>query len=416
MTTVVPLAVRAEPATAFQPARWSRPTELLIGQGAAREAVRQARSDGTTVLVTDTSLPEGLVDRLVGPAGKRLRRLGLHPGSITLASSGEIADSLGDVRHVVAIGGGSVLDAAAVARAILSRPELSTLIRRPTMPGLILCPPGRRPVPRFTAVPTTVGTAAEVSSLATVLACDRRKLVTGDALTPGTAALDPAATAGLPRRLLLEGVLEAMMRLLNICALPPVGQCPGASDAELLTLLAQLGRSGAEAANARYDVPAPLRIDIALLSARTVLGWTALGRDPFGGKIWYLSNELSTLAGVRKMTATVSVAPVVWSRLLAGDTRFGDPARLHTAWQALWRALGPMRLPTDPVAGFRALVAAWDVPALRKTEAPPPQELAWRTAQAWGGSQPMLGAFSAAELTALYREIIDQPRPRRSQL
>ncbi|MFF7795174.1 iron-containing alcohol dehydrogenase [Streptomyces sp. NPDC007991] len=415
MTTVVPLAARAEPAAAAQPVRWSRPTELLIGQGAARQAVRQAGSDAPVGLVTDANLPEGFVDDLAGPAGKRLRRIGLRPEDITLTTAEEVADALGGARHMVAVGGGSVLDAAAVARAIISRPELPALIRRHPRPGLVLCPPGRRPVPHFTTVPTTVGTAAEVSSLATVRTDGGRKLLAGDVLTPSTAALDPAATAGLPRRLVLEGVLEAMMRLLNIHALPPAGQCPGASDAELLALLGQLGRSGAEAAGERHGVPAALRTDVALLSARTVLGWTTLGRDPFGGKIWYLANELSALAAVRKMTATVSVVPVVWSRLLAGDTRFGDPVRLHSAWRALRRGLGPLRLPADPVAGFRALAAAWDVPALPRTGAPPPGELASRAARAWGGSQPMLGAFGVAELTALYREIIDQPRPRRSQ-
>jgi NADP-dependent alcohol dehydrogenase len=308
-----------------------------------------------------------------------------------------------------------VLDAAALARAIVSHPRLPTVIRRHMRPGLVVCPPEGRPVPRFTAVPTTVGTAAEVSALATALTGDQRKLVLGDALTPSAAALDPAATADLPRRSLLEGVLEAMMRLLNIFALPPTGQCPDASDGELLTLLGQLGHAGAAAAHARYGVPAALRTDIALLSARTVLGWASLGRDPYGGKIWYLSNELSTLAAVRKMTATVSVAPVVWCRLLAGDTRFGYPVRLHTAWHALRRGLGPMRLPTDPVAGFRSLVAAWDIQSLRRTEALRPQELAWRAVRVWGGGQPMLGAFSATELTALYREILDQPRLRRTQ-
>jgi NADP-dependent alcohol dehydrogenase len=415
MTTVVPLDARAEPAAAAQPVRWSRPTELLIGQGAARQAVRQAGSDAPVGLVTDANLPEGFVDDLAGRAGKRLRRIGLRPEDITLTTAEEVADALGGVRHMVAVGGGSVLDAAAVARAIISRPELPALIRRRPRPGLVLCPPGRRPVPHFTAVPTTVGTAAEVSSLATVRTDGGRKLLAGDVLTPGTAALDPAATAGLPPRLVLEGVLEAMMRLLNIHVLPPAGQCPGASDAELLALLVQLGRSGAEAAGERHGVPAALRTDVALLSARTVLGWTTLGRDPFAGKIWYLANELSALAAVRKMTATVSVVPVVWSRLLAGDTRFGDPVRLHTAWRAVRRGLGPLRLPADPVAGFRALAAAWDVPALPRTGAPPPGELACRAVRAWGGSQPMLGAFGVAELTALYREIIDQPRPRRSQ-
>lgn len=115
--------------------------------------------------------------------------------------------SLG-VTDIVALGGGSALDAAkALAPALVSnlaRP-LSVWLRD----GRPMDPPA--PPPPVIAIPTTAGTGAEVTPFATIWdrADQKKRSLAGPGLFPRHALLDPELTRSLPPDETLFGALDA---------------------------------------------------------------------------------------------------------------------------------------------------------------------------------------------------------------
>ncbi|MFD0564525.1 daptide-type RiPP biosynthesis dehydogenase [Kitasatospora saccharophila] len=397
-------------------AMWQRPSRLHVGAGSAVQALA-AGPAADTLLLTDRGLPGSVTGPLLAAArsaaGSRLRVLALEPETLALPEIEQLADTVRESARVVAVGGGSVLDAAALARLLAGDPAAIRRIRHGGgRPGLVAltgpaAPAGGlhrspRAAPELVAVPSTVGTAAEVSAAATVRVDGGRKLVMAASLAADLAVLDPAVTATLPPALLREGVLEALCRLLNTYLPEPGRQVPRVGDAEARTLLRRLARAGRQAEQGRAS--AELRTELALLSAQTVLGWSMLGRDPFAGKVWYLSNELSSATGARKMSATVAVLPAVWARVLDGDARLGDAGRLREAWRAVRSGLPD--LPEQPVTGIAELARRWGVPPC-PAAGQDPARLAARAARGWGAGLPMLGAFRTAELTRLYADVLE---------
>ncbi|WJV47450.1 iron-containing alcohol dehydrogenase [Streptomyces flavofungini] len=390
MTTAAGAAPAAGP-----PAIWQRATRVHVGQGAIVEALAAERP-GRALLVVDARQP-----RLPDVIGRSTRAthtelVSVDPADCDLETSVRLSERLVDADWVVAAGGGSVMDAVALARLFTAAPDTVARIRLGGgRPGLVRGPAPSElgPHPRLIAVPTTVGTAAEVSAAATVLVGGHRKLVMHPQLAADVACLDPAATRTLPPSALREGALEAILRLCNGYLPRPGQRFPPTADAEARDLLRDLAHTTVSGGSA---------LDVAVLSARTVLGFATVGRDSFAGKVWYLANELSTVAGVRKMSATAALVPVVWSRVMRGDTRFGDAERLRAAWAAL-RA-GHPELPLDPVQGLRHLSRAWGVGG----PLPPvdPEALAVRAVRAWGAGLPMLDGFSTHDIAGLYADAL----------
>ncbi|MFH9069370.1 iron-containing alcohol dehydrogenase [Streptomyces alboflavus] len=391
MTTAVGAAARP----AGPPAVWQRATRVHVGQGAIAEALAAERP-GRALLVVDARQPElpNTIGRLARATHSEL--VHVDPADCDLETSVRLAERLGGADWVVAAGGGSVLDTVALARLFAAAPDTVARIRLGGgRPGLVRGPAPSElgPYPRLLAVPTTVGTAAEVSAAATVLVGGHRKLVMHPQLAADVAALDPAATRTLSPAALREGALEAILRLCNGYLPRPGHRFPPTADTEARDLLRDLAHTTGSGGSA---------LDVAVLSARTVLGFAAVGRDSFAGKVWYLANELSAVAGVRKMPATVALVPVVWSRVLDGDTRLGDADRLRAAWTAL--RTGLPELPLDPVHGLRHLAGAWGVGG----PLPPvdPEALAARAVRAWGAGLPMLDGFSTHDIAGLYAEAL----------
>ncbi|MFK0181834.1 iron-containing alcohol dehydrogenase [Streptomyces xanthochromogenes] len=396
------------------PALWERPTRLRVGTESAVRALAEGSPGGGTVLLADSALPATLIQRLADAGGaEHVRLLNADgEGRSDLTRSMMLCDLLRGARRVVAVGGGTVLDLVALARLLSGDQHAAARIQHGgPRPGLVICPPVRRPhTPELLALPTTIGTAAEVSPVATTVLDGHRKLVVAGQLAADTAALDPDLTRTLPSQQLREGVLEAMFRILNAYVMKPGSHVPSAADAEAMELLGQLAALGCRPDLTAGDTPdaaarcAAVRTDAALLSARTVLGWCQLGRDPFAGKIWYVANELATATGARKMVATLAAAPWLWQRALDGDARYGQADRVRQAWDTVTSRLP--HLPADPAAGLRALAAQWHLPACPPSRVPA-AELARRAVRAWGAGLPMLGQLRTAELRSLYTDILD---------
>ena len=102
------------------------------------------------------------------------------------------------------IGGGSPMDAAKAAAALLVRPDRSLS----SLAGLLKV---RRRIPPFIAVPTTAGTGSETTIAAVITGRDHRKYAISDlCLIPRYAILDPTLSAGLPPHITAETGMDAL--------------------------------------------------------------------------------------------------------------------------------------------------------------------------------------------------------------
>lgn len=132
-----------------------------------------------------------------------------HVGAVTPASVRRLAASCRRVapQAIVAVGGGSVLDAAKSAAVLATRPEMTDadVIRLATggVPGTGI------PV---VAVPTTPGTGAEATPFATLWDLDggRKLSLAGAALHPAAAVLDRDLLVGLPYAVLAGCVFDTL--------------------------------------------------------------------------------------------------------------------------------------------------------------------------------------------------------------
>jgi NADP-dependent alcohol dehydrogenase len=298
-------------------------------------------------------------------------------------------------RTVLGIGGGSVLDLVKLACLIHADPVMADLLEVwGSRAGAITLPATRsRPVRRIFA-PTTVGTGVEVSSVACVRVGDHRRIVAGSALRPDLAVLDPELTATLPAHLLREGVLEALLRIIGpVAGSDRVGGLPDAESAVLARRLVTIGDRIAAG-----ETGPEVRLDAAMLSAATHTGWALIGRGRYSAKHWYLANELSTTLGLRKMVATASLLPAIWSRILRGDTRYGNASALREAWNWIDD--------TDPVTGLRALLRRWRIDHDIDAPVTAISDAAVSAIRSWGGRLPMLSGLTVTEINELYTEAV----------
>lgn len=362
------------------------------------------RSVRDTTLLIDAGVAGGpmaaeVAEQLSAP-GRRVHR-------VTLPDGGDIDSvlALGSrLRHtglVVGVGGGSLLDQAKLAALVAADPKVAARLTVPQRSGLTVLPFEEGHSIPVVAVPTTVGTGAEVSAVACLRYTDAKRLVISPALRPAAAVLDPLATAGLPSHLLAEGVLEALFRAVS----PYVGDhrdLPEA-DAALEVLAAQLVRLGdrvtGDLAAGRTATDAD-RQRIAVLS-----GWghspdLQRGRDPYAVKGWLVANELSSALGIRKMTAVAAILPRLWRAIGAGEGRLGSAARLDRMWTVVRSASGH-DLPPDPSDGITALIGRWRIAHAIEADDTLLATVARQTVRRWGAGLPMLGGLGAAELRAL---------------
>lgn len=109
--------------------------------------------------------------------------------------------------HVIALGGGSAIDAAKVFCALLSYPD--TLLD-----DLLLADEVENKV-NLIAIPTTSGTGAEVTPFATVWQSDIAKKYSLYGIRPNVALLDPSLTLSLPAEETLYPALDALSHALE---------------------------------------------------------------------------------------------------------------------------------------------------------------------------------------------------------
>ena len=189
-------------------------TRVLFGEGRLREAGELVASMGSRALVVEGSSDRAALVEL-------LRARGI--ATTTLRVSGEPTTSLiecGVARAraercdvVVALGGGSVIDAGKAIAALLTNSE-------PLRHYLEVVGEGRpltnRPAP-FIAIPTTAGTGAEVTRNAVLMVEEARVKVSlrSPLMLPAVALIDPELTYTLPPAVTASTGLDALTQCIE---------------------------------------------------------------------------------------------------------------------------------------------------------------------------------------------------------
>lgn len=186
------------------------PVRIRLGEPYL-EAAAQEVGDRSWLLVTSGGwVRRGVVEALghrLGPPVKVIDWVEPNPRLSTVLAMGQASSR---AEMIVALGGGSVIDAAkGIAAVHALGPEAPDKIPR-HLKGEALLPRGFAPPP-ILAIPTTSGTGSEVSRWATIWGDDQRKYSIEDpALYPVTAILDPALTTSMPAEVTLASGLDAL--------------------------------------------------------------------------------------------------------------------------------------------------------------------------------------------------------------
>jgi 4-hydroxybutyrate dehydrogenase len=198
---------------------WAFPTRILFGEGAIQRISLEAHQLGGTraLVVADPSV---VATRLIEPVLVALEEAGVVTSLFTDVRENpterNILDGVASLRAkhadlVVAVGGGSTLDAAKLIR-MLALPDVHDrpLIDYDEATG------GDRHIsprmPAMIAVPTTAGTGSEVgrSAVVTLDANKRKTVIFSPYLQPSVAILDPKLTTTLPPRLTATTGFDAL--------------------------------------------------------------------------------------------------------------------------------------------------------------------------------------------------------------
>jgi len=228
--------------------RYRNPVDVTFGPGAFERLGRVLGGRAYCLVTYDDANGGGvfaeLTRRVVAMAGDPavlVRNIGPNPDFIGLAESCRLyAAARRPVEVIVALGGGSVIDAAKVLAAADGdfarvRAHLQT-----GQGGEALAA-----VP-IVAVPTTAGTGSEVTSWATVWDTEAKKKysLARESLYPESALVDPLLTLGLPRGLTISTGLDALSHALeslwNVNANPVSGALAETAARDILDALPRL--------------------------------------------------------------------------------------------------------------------------------------------------------------------------------
>lgn len=206
---------------------WSFPTDVRFGNGRIREIGAAVRALGASspLVVTDAGLKDLFP---VQRALEALREAGLQPGlffNVKPNPTGRnVADGVEVLRSgghdlVVAIGGGSALDAAK-AIALMSSQTISMWDLEDIGDNWKRVDTARL-VPVI-AVPTTAGTGSELgrSSVITQDEEHRKVIVFHPRMMPNIVIMDPELTAGLPAHITAATGMDALSHALEALSSP----------------------------------------------------------------------------------------------------------------------------------------------------------------------------------------------------
>ncbi|WP_029459536.1 iron-containing alcohol dehydrogenase [Solidesulfovibrio alcoholivorans] len=305
---------------------------IHYGPRALEQAGPEAAALGRTALVVtgrSASSKNGSLDRLcgllenAGVAVAGIVRVESDPSLDSVVAGTELARAKGcDV--LVALGGGSAMDAAKGISCLLANPgDLASL------EGVS----GLRQGPPVIAIPTTAGTGSEVTrvSVLTDTARGYKMLLVGPTLMPAAAILDPELTATMPPHVAaatgMDALTHAIEAYLSKLANP-------FSDALALAAIETI------ADNLSLAVSAPDNSDAraAMLYAQMQAGQAFSNASV--GLVHAMSRPMGARFGVPHGVANAMLLPVV-----AAYNRPACPRRMARVAQALGRRTDGLDLP-----------------------------------------------------------------------
>jgi len=203
------------------PPQWFRvPSDTYFNAGSL-ESLRELQI-GHALLVTDAQCEKaGLVDevrRYLGDAAVHVfSDIEPEPPEVQVRAGVEVLRRVG-ADTVLAVGGGSVMDAAKGMRLFCESPELQ--MRELALPFLdarkrVARYPGAPHRLRLVAIPTTAGTGSEVSPAAVITADQRKVTLVDYSLVPDIAIVEPNLTASMPRQVTADSGVDALTHALE---------------------------------------------------------------------------------------------------------------------------------------------------------------------------------------------------------
>ena len=363
--------------------RWSSPTTVYAG------GLRQlpAALDGRPMVLVADSRLAAQIDLVVNTApAVAVLRIALDGAPQDLADA--VTEVVSSHREAVpvALGGGTVMDVVRLAALAAVDPAANGFRAAPDGPTFL---PSRAVNPTI-CIPSTLGTAAEVSPAAVRATRAGTALIFSPGLRSSGAVLDPVITGTLPDRALAAGLVEPWAR---VCVPAVAGERLFFQDGVARALgevLVGLGENVDLAEQAEW------RSAVALASVQTHVSLAAVGRAPAGHTLWPLATEVTRATGLSKPVALAALVPA-WLRCLdsgALGATWGTAGRVRTilgadpgeaadhleAW--LQRLALPTLLPagTEVVAVAERVIHPWQDSGLFLTGAGAEEILAILTA------------------------------------
>lgn len=310
--------------------------------------------------------------------------------SCNLEQVEEISKLTAQHEAVHAFGGGSVLDK--VKLAIWNEDENIRPYVSRGRAGIATIPQGNRS--GVTLIPTTLGTGSEANVNAVLqVGPHRRRLVMRRHAEAFEYRHFPSVYARLSRQRVLHGVLEIVLRTAGIASVA------NAEDhkrfADMFSDATRYTRQvfGVEQAGEDQSLLA----SIAELSARTHQVQLQESHTVWVWPLWYLANELSSLADVTKLEASIALVNPVMSRI--GEFGYGS----KTALSRLEYDLG------ESLADFVTRIGGpLNAAATERMASVDREVLVQQTLSQWSGNMLPLGTASPAFLDAIFEEMASQ--------
>jgi alcohol dehydrogenase class IV len=187
------------------------PTKIVFGAGTLKEAVKEMDGLGMrkALVVTDVTLKDtAMVKSLLDALGERCA--GLFPEAIPDSSFQVVSWGARVFREkgadgLISIGGGSSMDTAKTIGVLAKtgKDDLREFVGIGKVGG---------PIVPHIAIPTTSGTASEVTMFATIKdhEAKEKRLISDPSLIPPVAILDPLLTVSLPPQMTAATAMDAM--------------------------------------------------------------------------------------------------------------------------------------------------------------------------------------------------------------
>lgn len=197
--------------------------ECIVQGAGSLEYIKQLHGRRAAVFSTNSIIKNGYYDKIIsylkeaGIESEGYFKFRLNP-SFEDVLEGTLFLEKFNADILIAVGGGTVMDAAKVMWALYENPKLRTF--DDLMADLDNISIGKKA--KFICIPTTSGSASEVSKsgLITDSRDDRKVPIRNIKMVPDTAILDPEITLSLPKKLTAETGMDALTHHLESLVSP----------------------------------------------------------------------------------------------------------------------------------------------------------------------------------------------------